>query len=154
MGKNLTTGKNTYSMNIKIIGRKITKFYQTISKKGEDNCIQNFWDFKLEETDNLENAIKQHFSLLTKKKENEDTTIEIKECLLVQLGNENINNKEIKLILQEMNSLEETYNMPLVLLLFQNQFNSKNIEKMIEEYPCIDPRFFFIKNLLMNQIEF
>jgi hypothetical protein len=46
-----------------------------------------------------------------------------------------------------MNSLEETYNMPLVLLLFQNQFNSKNIEKMIEEYPCIDPRFFFLSRI-------
>ena len=79
-----------------------------------------------------------------------DTTIQIKETLIVKV--KNIFDPEVNFIIKKINDLEETKYMPLVLFLVEDyDENNKTINFDIENNLFIDPRLFFLAQFKENE---
>ena len=139
-----STDKDNFYMHVKIIGDKINSFYDNLNNSEFLKSIKKFWD--IEPIDNNDNLIElnKYFDNLNELIEKEDEKAQnLRECLIVQVKN-NLS-KEINIILQQMNNILETYNMPLILLLTTEKCE-KNLNINKEKYKNIDPRLIFIKD--------
>ena len=139
MGQN-SSKENPYKMDVFVIGRNISKFFFFISHQNKENSIVKFWEFKLIEDGDVDYKIESYFSFLEELIKNKMQ--DIKQTLLIKV--KNISSPEINLIIEKMNNLKEKQNMPLVLLLLEENY-SKNLKLEIDtkKYKRIDPRLFF-----------
>ena len=146
MGNSQTNkGENIYSMNIKYIGKNLKNFVNLIKSSNKLKCIKNFWKFEqLEDNRTIMEQLNNYFNILEKDKE--DTNFNKKNVLIVKV--KNIFEPEVNCIYDKINKLEETYYMPLVLILFEEEKEekiSKDENSLLidtNEYENLDPRLF------------
>ena len=134
MGNN--NNKDSFYMHIKIIGSNMNKFYNELRKSSFLRNIINYWAIDELKTLNEEN-LNQYFDYLNKEKEKE--TINLREVLIIKLNNFD---SEVKILLDNINPLSQTYYMPLVLILTEDSHQKLEIDT--DEYDDIDPRLFFV----------
>ncbi len=128
--------KVSFYMHIKIIGSNMNKFYNELRKSSFLRNIINYWAIDELKTLNEEN-LNQYFDYLNKEKEKK--TINLREVLIIKLNNFD---SEVKILLDNINPLSQTYYMPLVLILTEDSHQKLEIDT--DEYDDIDPRLFFV----------
>jgi GTP-binding protein EngB required for normal cell division len=126
----------SFYMHIKIIGSNMNKFYNELRKSSFLRNIINYWAIDELKTLNEEN-LNQYFDYLNKEKEKK--TINLREVLIIKLNNFD---SEVKILLDNINPLSQTYYMPLVLILTEDSHQKLEIDT--DEYDDIDPRLFFV----------
>ena len=140
--------ESNFDMNIQIIGERVSEFYQIIKTTSRYKTIKDYWNFYYEEDMSLDEQVQNYFDKLEKEKENFNNNM--KETLIIKVNS--LKDNIIDKALDRMNNMNETYFMPLVLLLFEN--NNDNIQKFEldeEKYDCIDPRLIFIEKYEVNK---
>ena len=155
MGNKESYNKESYFMNIKIIGSNITNFYEKIKKT--QNTIKKLWNFEpLEENKEIKEQLKHYFGKLEKNLEIDSININIREVLILKI--DNIFDPEVSLVIELMDKLDEVQYMPLVLLLCSGEFDQQlNIDT--NNYKQIDPRLIFINRysedseIIKNEID-
>ena len=133
-----------YEMNIFFIGPNLKTFIDIIKDYKKENCsIKKHWKFEYENNKfNDKEIIEKYFKKLNDYMNSKDTTIQIRETLIVKI--KNIFDPEVNFIIEKMNNLEETKYMPLVLFLIENyNVNQTKINIDSEEYMYIDTRLLF-----------
>ena len=142
MGNNLIEKEKAY-MHVKLIGTNMEKFYANLNKSNYLKNIKLYWDVDpLNYEDNL-SQINKYFDKIQQLKKNKDFKANnLKECLILRVRN--LLSSEVKIVIEKMDSLVETYFMPLVLLLTTEE-TEKKISIDEEEFTSIDPRLIFIK---------
>jgi len=143
--------KDSFYMNITIIGPHMDNFYNIFQKSKILEKIQKFWDIKLINKNDISNRIKEYFIDLKKTKIDGVAAINLRECLIVEINN--IFEQEINTILKNMNELSETQYLPLVLLLVKGNLSNK-FEINNDEYDSFDQRLIFLSNYTENPNQF
>ena len=143
--------ERNFDMNIQIIGERTLEFYQIIKTTSRYKTIKDYWNFYYEEDKSLEEQVQNYFDKLEKEKKSFNNNM--KETLIIKVNN--LKDNIIEKALDRMNKMDETYFMPLVLILFENNDdNNENIQKFeIDEdkYDCIDPRLIFIEKYKVDK---
>lgn len=135
-------------MHIKFIGSNIGNFFNVFNQSEYLNKIKTFWSI-----DNINcirnncDQINDYFYNLQQRKEY-DISENRRECLVLKI--ENLLSKEVNIMLERMNDLEEAYFMPLVLLLTMDN-SETNLNFDSNKYDRIDPRFIFIGTYSENK---
>ena len=134
-----------FYMHIQIIGENISNFYYTIKATEKYKSIKDYW--KIEKpNENVYSTIEQineYFNQIEEYKKNDNC--KMRESIIVKVPN--LKDKTINFILEKMDNLEETYYMPLVLILYENEIENVNkIEIDSDIYENIDSRLIFIQN--------
>lgn len=135
---------NPYEMHVFFIGSNLNSFINIIKDYKKENCsIKKYWKFEYENNKfNDKEIIEKYFKKLNEYMNNNDTTIQIRETLIVKV--KNIFDPEVNFIIEKINNLEETKYMPLVLFLIENyNVNQTKITIDPEEYIYIDTRLLF-----------
>ena len=147
MGINNGYNKDAFYMHIKFIGSHIDKFYNTFNQSEYLKNIKNFWNIdNINYIGNNYDQINSYFYELKKTKE-QALLENRRECLVLKI--DNLLAKEVNIMLERMNDLEEVYFMPIVLLLKMDKLETKlNIDS--NKYDRIDPRLIFIGNYTEN----
>ena len=130
--------KDDLYMHIKMIGSNMKEFYDIYSKSKELENISKFWE--VEPPNSIDNTeeLNTYFDYLEEKDENEN----IRECLILKIND--LKSPLYILMLEKMNELLETYKMPLVLLLTNE--NIKEISNIVPaKYNNIDERLILIR---------
>ena len=140
MGNTAECSKDSFFMNIKIIGSNMDKFYKEI--KLSQKSIKELWNFeplekKTTNIQQLNNYFNKLFNNLDGKK---NTKNNIREVLILKVTN--ILDIEVNLMIDYMEQLDEVQYMPLVLLLYTVEIEQK-LEFDRECYHQIDPRLIF-----------
>ena len=136
-------------MHIKLIGTNMEKFYSNLNNSDYLKNIKLYWDIEPLNSDNNLNQINNYFEKIEKLKKNKDFKANnLKECLILKV--KNLLSDEVKIVIEKMDSLEETYLMPLVLLLTTEE-TEKKISIDDEELSKIDPRLIFIQEFSENE---
>jgi len=131
---------NHFYMHIQFVGEDLTNFYKNLIASENLICIKDYWIFeKIDENLSITEQINNYFSFLENQKVNRKRNE--KETLIIKV--KNISSQEINLFLEKMNNLEQTYYMPLVLILYEKEEENKNIET--EKYENIDSRLIKIE---------
>lgn len=143
--------KDSFYMNITIIGPHMDNFYNIFQKSKILEKIQKFWEIKLINKNDISNRIKEYFIDLKKTKIDGVAAINLRECLIVEINN--IFEQEINTILKNMNELSETQYLPLVLLLVKGNLSNK-FEINNDEYDSFDQRLIFLSNYTENPNQF
>ena len=139
MGNTENYNKDSYFMNIKIIGPNINKFYEEIKKT--QKAIKELWNFEpLEENKEIKEQIKNYFKKLYQNLEDNNNN-NIREVFILKINNNF--DPEVKLIIELTNKLDEVQYMPLVLLLCTGEYEKK-LDINSDDYQRIDPRLIFI----------
>ena len=134
-------------MHITIIGENMRSFYNTIKTTTKYRTIKNYWKIDiLEDNLSLTEQINIYFNWL-KKINNEKN---LREAIIIKIPN--VKDEIINIIMEKMNNLKETYNMPLVLLLYEKILeNGNKLEIDLEKNENIDPRLFFLEKYDENR---
>ena len=129
-----------FYMHIQIIGKDMTNFYNTIKTTKKYRIIKEYWKIeKPDENSTLIEQINDYFNNIEELKINENN---IRESLIIKVPN--LQDEAIGFIIEKMDDLEETYYMPLVLLLYNEEIQNENQLKIdFEKYENIDPRLIF-----------
>ena len=108
--------KDSFYMHIKIIGSNMEKFYNEFNKSIYLRNIIKFWTIdKLKKSD-IRNQLNEYFDYLEGIIDNEENKdINLREVLILKVNN--VFEPVINILLERMNKLSETHNMPLILLL-------------------------------------
>jgi len=141
-----------FSMNIHFIGSNLFSFFDILKDFKRENCsIKKHWKFSYDNKNlNNKEIIEKYFQKLNDNMHSIDTTIQIKETLIVKV--KNIFDPEVNFIIKKINDLEETKYMPLVLFLVEDyDENNKTINFDIENNLFIDPRLFFLAQFKENE---
>lgn len=148
MGNNNECNKDSFYMHIKLIGSNIDNFVNAFNQSEYLKNIKKFWDIdKINCFGNNFDQINAYFYELKQKREI-DISENRRECLLLKI--DNLLSKEVHIMLERMNDLEEVYFMPLVLLLTMDKSEQKlNIDS--NKYDRIDPRLIFVDNYTENK---
>ena len=148
MGNNNEYNKDAFFMHIKFIGSNIDKFLNTFNQSEYLKNIKTFWNI---DTINLiMNNINQINAYFYELKQKKDYALleNRRECLVLKINN--LLSKEVNIMLERMNDLEEVYLMPIVLLLTMDKSETKlNID--CYKYDRIDPRLIFIGHYIENK---
>ena len=112
-------------------------FYNTIKTTSKYRSIKDYWKIEVLEDVLLINQINSYFNKLEELIKNENN---MREALIIKVSNSK--DEAIIPFMEKMNSLEETYNMPLVLLLYEKG-NENKLELDFKNYKNIDPRLIF-----------
>ena len=148
MGNN-PIGKEKAYMHIKFIGSNMEQFYANLNNSEYLKNIKLYWDIDPPNSDDNLTQINNYFYKIQQLKEKEDFKANnLKECLILKV--KNLLSNEVKIVIEKMNSLEETYLMPLVLLLTTEK-TEKKISIDDEEFTNIDPRLIFIQEFSENE---
>ena len=139
MGKNIIQKEKAY-MHLKIIGTNMEKFYANLNNSEYLKTIKLYWDIDPLISGNNLNQINKYFDQIQQLKENND--FNLKECLILKVNN--LLSPEVKILIEKMDSLEETYFMPLVLILTTEE-TEKKVSIDEEEFTRIEPRLLFVK---------
>ena len=142
MGINNTKDKDSYYMHIKFIGDNLDNFYDIFQKSEELKKIKECWKID-KKNKGIKKELNGYFSYLEDIKNEEDKSLNLRECLVVKINN--IFDPEINIILEHMNELSETQYLPLVLLLTEEVSNNKFELKDNEDYQ-FDQRLIFVRN--------
>ena len=137
--------EDPFSMNVYLIGTNLFSFYDIIKNFKKENCsIKKHWKFSYEfKNENTKEIIDKYFQKLNDNMNSVDTTIKVKETLIIKV--KNIFDPEVSFIIQKTNQLEETKFMPLILFLVENyDEHNQTINYDRENNIYIDPRLFFI----------
>ena len=138
-----------FYMHIQIIGECMTGFYNTIKTTQRYKSIKDYW--KIENSDDkftLQYQINSYFTKIEKYKKNDN--VNMRECIIIKV--DDLKNEAINQLIEKMDHLEETYYMPLVLLLYENEIeDEKEIEIDNDKYSNIDPRLIFIERYEENR---
>ena len=137
--------EDPFSMNVYLIGTNLFSFYDIIKNFKKENCsIKKHWKFSYEfKNENTKEIIDKYFQKLNDNMNSVDTTIKVKETLIIKV--KNIFDPEVSFIIQKTNELEETKFMPLILFLVENyDEHNQTINYDRENNIYIDPRLFFI----------
>ena len=115
MGNSSNDLKDSYFMNVKIIGFNMENFFKVIQEY--QKVIKELWNFEqLEQNQDVIEQIKKYFDKLQKNLDDENNIKQnIRETLIIKVNN--IFDPEINLIIDLMNRLDEVQYMPLVLIL-------------------------------------
>ena len=135
---------NPYEMHVFFIGSNLNSFINIIKDYKKENCsIKKYWKFEYENNKfNDIEIIEKYFKKLKEYMNSNDTTIQIRETLIVKV--KNIFDPEVNFIIEKINDLEETKYMPLVLFLIENyNVNQTKITIDPEKYIYIDTRLLF-----------
>ena len=136
-------------MHIKFIGSNMEQFYANLNNSEYLKNIKLYWDIDPPNSDDNLTQINNYFYKIQQLKEKEDFKANnLKECLILKV--KNLLSNEVKIVIEKMNSLEETYLMPLVLLLTTEK-TEKKISIDDEEFTNIDPRLIFIQEFSENE---
>ena len=123
MGNNLIEKEKAY-MHLKLIGTNMEKFYSNLNNSDYLKNIKLYWDIDPLNSDNNLNQINNYFEKIEQLKKNKDFKANnLKECLILKV--KNLLSDEVKIVIEKMDSLEETYLMPLVLLLTTEETEKK-----------------------------
>ena len=136
--------KDSYYMHIKIIGSNMEKFYDEFNNSIYLRNIIKFWTIdKLKKSD-IRKQLNEYFDYLEGIVDNEENKdINLREVLILKVNN--VFEPVINILLERMNELSETHNMPLVLLLtIENSRQKLEIDE--EKYQDIDQRLIFATN--------
>ena len=138
-----------FYMHIQIIGEYMTNFYNTIKTTQKYKSLKDYWN--IENSDNkytLKEQINNYFEKIEKRKKKDD--VNMRETIIVKV--EDLKSEAINQLIEKMDNLEETYYMPLVLLLYVNENeNGKEIQIDIDKYSNIDPRLIYIEKYEENR---
>ena len=139
--------EDSFYMHITIIGESMRSFYNTIKTTTKYRTIKNYWKIDiLEDNLSLTEQINIYFNWL-KKINNEKN---LREAIIIKIPN--VKDEIINIIMEKMNNLKETYNMPLVLLLYEKILeNGNKLEIDLEKNENIDPRLFFLEKYDENR---
>ena len=115
MGNSSNDLKDSYFMNVKIIGFNMENFFKVIQEY--QKVIKELWNFEqLEQSQDVIEQIKKYFDKLQKNLDDENNIKQnIRETLIIKVNN--IFDPEINLIIDLVNKLDEVQYMPLVLIL-------------------------------------
>ena len=140
MGNASNDLKDSYFMNVKIIGFNMENFFKVIQES--QKVIKELWNFEqLEQNQDVIEQIKKYFDKLQKNLDDENNIKQnIRETLIIKVNN--IFDPEINLIIDLMNRLDEVQYMPLVLILYVEEGNQQ-IQINRDNYQQIDPRLIF-----------
>ena len=125
-------------------------FYNTIKTTPRYRSIKDFWKIELLE-DNYENNLsltKQIDIYFNKIEEIKKTEKNMREALVIKVSS--LQDETIISIMEKMDNLKETYNMPLVLLLYEKG-NVNKLEFDFSKYKNIDPRLIFTEKYDENR---
>ena len=138
---NTNNNKDSYFMNIKIIGSKMKQFYEKV--QDTQKSIKDLWNFEpLKENESTTLQINNYFEKLNKNLEDDSNINQnIREVLILKIRS--VYDSEVNLLIDLMNKLEEVQYMPLVLLLHTDNHEQK-LTIDTNEYKQIDQRLIFI----------
>ena len=156
MGNTDNYSKDSFFMNIRIIGSNMDKFYNEI--KNSQHSIKELWHFEhlekkstnIEQLNNYFNKLYNNLDGKNKSKKN------IREVLILKV--KNVLDIEVSIMINLMDMLDEVQYMPLVLLLYTEEKEQK-LEIDRESYHQIDPRYIFINRfsdepeIIKNEID-
>ena len=131
---------DSFYMHIQIIGENMNNFEENIKATKKYKTIKEYWKFEnIYNNLSLNEQIDKYFEYLQREKEK---NINMRESLIMKVNK--LNNKIIDDFLEKMNNLDETYYMPLVLILYEEEIQE---EFKIDEdlYDNIDQRLIFIE---------
>ena len=141
--------RDSFYMNIQLIGLNMRNFYNQIYQSSLKNVIK-YWKIEYLSNNNIENQINCYFKKLKNLKENKSNcTLNVRETLILKVNN--IFDPEVNIIIEKINELSEKQYMPLVLILVNDLNYNLNID--LEEYDEIDPRLFFVAKYTENKYE-
>ena len=127
-----------FYMRIQIIGEGMDNFYNNIKTTKKYKTIKEYWEFEIG-CKTLNEQIEKYFKKLEEKKKR---NINMRESTIIKVNN--VKESIIDDFLKKMNDLKETYYMPLVLILYENEIKEKfKIDE--EKYDNLDQRLFFIE---------
>jgi len=144
MGNENDLDQNAYYMHISFIGLNMEKFVKNLKNSVTLKDIIKFWKIDPLLNEDSSNEINAYFDSLQKIKDDQNNKdISLRECLIVKVNN--IFDPEVNCIIEQMNELESTQYMPLVLILTSEKSN-KRIDIDTEKYNQIDQRLLFVEN--------
>ena len=120
--------EDNFDMNVQIIGEGMIDFFNIIKSANRYKTIKDYWTFDYKDNLSINEQIQNYFDKLEKEKENGNNNM--KESLIIKVNN--LKDEIIDTMLEKMDNLEETYFMPIVLILYQNK-DEKNQRIVIDE---------------------
>lgn len=148
MGNNNEYNRDAFFMHIKFIGSNIDKFLNTFNQSEYLKQIKTFWN--IDPINLMMNNFEQINAYFFELKQKKDYALSEnrRECLVLKINN--LLSKEVNIMLERMNDLEEVYLMPIVLLLTMDKSETKlNID--CNKYDRIDPRLIYIGHYTENK---
>ena len=140
---------DNFYMYLTIIGENMINFFTTIKTTTKYRSIKDYWKIEiLEDNMSLIVQINSYFNNLEELKKKENN---MREAVIIKIPD--LKDKAINFVMEKMNNLKETYNMPLVLLLYEKIIENDNkLEIDLEKNDNIDPRLFFFEKYDENII--
>jgi hypothetical protein len=156
MGNTANYSKDSFFMNIRIIGSNMDKFYKEI--KNSQPSIKELWHFEpLEKKSTIGEQLNNYFNKLYNNLDGKNKSKKnIREVLILKV--KNVLEIEVSIMINFMDMLDEVQYMPLVLLLYTEEKEQK-LEIDRESYHQIDPRYIFINRfsddpeIIKNEID-
>ena len=140
--------EDKFKMNVQIIGDGIIDFYNIIKTTNRYKTIKDYWDFDYEENISINEQVNIYFDKLEKEKRKFNNNM--KESLIIKVYD--LKDDIIEKMFEKMDNLKETYFMPLVLILYENQDEMiQKIEIDENKYKNIDSRLIFIEKYRLDR---
>ena len=140
--------EDNFDMNVQIIGEGMIDFFNIIKSTSRYKTIKDYWTFDYEDNISINEQLQNYFDKLEKEKEYDNNNM--KESLIIKVNN--LKDEIIETMLEKMDNLEETYFMPLVLILYENKDEKvQKIEIDEDKYENIEPRLIFIEKYEVNR---
>ena len=140
--------KANFDMNVQLIGEGMIDFFNIIKSSSRYKTIKDYWTFEYEEGISINEQLQNYFNKLENEKEKKNN--DMKESLILKVNN--LKDDIIEKMIEKMDKLEETYFMPLVLILYENKDEKdQKIEIDEDKYQNIEPRLIFIEKYEVNR---